>query len=64
MNNYKGTTTKFQKNESIFDDQIRWEQLKEKIGKYLTLFSVSEAKKKKNEEMNTFKENFTKNGSN
>ena len=38
MNNYKGTTTKFQKNENIFDDQIRWEQLKYKIGKYLTLF--------------------------
>ena len=63
MNNYKGTTTKFQKNESIFDDQIRREQLKEKIGKYLTVFSGSEAEKK-NEEMNTFKENFTKNGSN
>ena len=63
MNNYKKTTTKFEKNENIFDDQIRWEQIKYKIGKYITLFSVSEAKNK-TEEMNTFKENFTKNGSN
>ena len=63
MKNYKPTTTNFQKNENIFDDQIRWEQIKYKIGKYITLFSVSEAKNK-TEEMNTFKENFTKNGSN
>ena len=63
MKNYKPTTTNFQKNENIFDDQIRWEQLKYKIGKYLTIFSVFGAKKR-NEEKNNFKENFTNNGSN
>ena len=25
MNNYKATTTNFQKKENIFDDQIKWE---------------------------------------